>query len=123
MTTTISGTTGITVDGVLTANVLGGATTAAVNDGTYSAGTYTPVTTGGNMRYITNNGAFTLAAPAGTSFAMVILITNGASAGAITLSGFTFTVGDPFTTTNTNRFFLNITKINTTILASVVALQ
>jgi hypothetical protein len=123
MATTISGTTGITVDGVLTANVLGGATTAAVNDGTYSAGTYTPVTTGGNMRYITNNGAFTLAAPAGTSFAMVILITNGASAGAITLSGFTLTIGDSFTTTNTNSFFVNITKINTSILATVVALQ
>jgi hypothetical protein len=123
MTLVLNGTTGITVDGVLTANVLGGATTAAVNDGTYSSGTYTPVTTGGNMRYITNNGAFTLAAPSGTSFAMVIQITNGASAGAITLSGFTFTVGDPFTTTNGNRFFLNITKINTAILASVVALQ
>ena len=101
-----------------------GITTTADDDGTQSSGTYTPTPVGGNMKLIANGGAFTLAAPtASGDYTMVILITNGASAGAITLSGFTRSTGSPFTTTNTNRFLLYITKCSTSILANVVALQ
>ena len=100
-----------------------GVTTTAVNDGTKSSGTYTPVTTGGNMRYIVNGGAFTLAAPTGGSFTMVIQITNNASAGTITLSGFNKTSGSPFTTTNGNDFLLYITVCNGFKFANVVAMQ
>jgi hypothetical protein len=100
-----------------------GVTTTAVNDGTKSTGTYTPASTGGNMRYIVNGGAFTLAAPTGGSFTMVIQITNNASAGTITLSGFNKTSGSPFTTTNGDDFLLYITVCNGFKFANVVAMQ
>ena len=100
-----------------------GITTTADSDGT-APNPYTPTPVGGNMKLITNGGAFTLNAPSATGdYTMVILITNNASAGAITLSGFTRTTGSSFTTVNTNRFFLYITKCSTSVLANVVALQ
>jgi hypothetical protein len=83
------------------------------NGGTISSGTFTPDAYNGNYQYYTNNGAHTLAAPA-NDCAIDILITNGASAGAITFSGFTVSssVGDPLTTTNTNKFIISIRRIN-----------
>lgn len=118
----LNGSTGLTVDGALTASTFGGVTTAAVNDGTFTTGTYTPVTTGGNMRYIVNNGPFTIAAPTGGSFTMIIQVTNGATPGAITLSGFNKSIG-VFTTTVGEDFFLYITVCNGFKLANVVSLQ
>jgi hypothetical protein len=101
-----------------------GITTTADDDGTQSSGTYTPTPVGGNMKRIVNNGAFTLAAPsAAGDYTLVIQITNGASAGAITLSGFSRTAGNPFTTTNGHDFFVYITKCNGFTLANTVALQ
>jgi len=101
-----------------------GVTTTAANDGTKSTGTYTPTPVGGNMKYISNAGAFTLAAPtASGDYTMVIQITNASGAGAITLTGFTRTVGDALTTTVGSKFFVNITKLNSLTMASVVALQ
>jgi len=102
----------------------GGYTTTADNDGTFSSGTYTPTPAGGNMKRIVNGGAFTLAAPtASGDYTMVIQITNNATAGAITLSGFSRTTGGSFTTTDGHDFFVYITKCNGFTLASVVALQ
>jgi hypothetical protein len=107
-----------------TSSLTGGFTTTADNDGTFSSGTYTPTPVGGNMKSITNGGAFTFAAPTvAGDYTMVIQITNNATAGAITLSGFTRTIGDPFTTSNGSDFFVNITKCNGFILANTVALQ
>jgi len=101
-----------------------GVTTTAANDGTKSTGTYTPTPVGGNMKYISNAGAFTLAAPSASGdYTLVIQITNAAGAGAITLTGFTRTVGDALTTTVGSKFFVNITKLNSLTMASVVALQ
>lgn len=106
------------------ASVGGGVTTTADNDGTFSSGTYTPTPVGGNMKNITNAGAFTLAAPTvAGDYTMVIQITNAAGAGAITLSGFDRTIGNPFTTTVGDDFFVYITKLNGFELANVVALQ
>lgn len=107
-----------------TSSLTGGFTTTADNDGTFSSGTYTPTPVGGNMKYITNGGAFTLAAPTITGeYTMVIQITNAAGAGAITLSGFSKTTGSPFTTTLGHDFFVYITKLNGFTLSNVVALQ
>lgn len=101
-----------------------GITTTADDDGTKSSGTYTPDPSGGNMKRIVNGGAFTLAAPTATGdYTLVIQITNNASAGAITLSGFSKTSGNPFTTTNGHDFFVYVTKCNGFTLANVVALQ
>ena len=102
-----------------------GYTTTGVSDGAKSgAVTYTPSPAGGNMRTITNAGAFTLAAPtAAGDYTMVIQITNVTGAGAITLSGFSKTTGSPFTTVVGDDFFVYITKLNGFIIANVVALQ
>lgn len=101
-----------------------GITTTADDDGTKSSGTYTPDPAGGNMKRIVNGGAFTLADPtAAGDYTLVIQITNNASAGAITLSGFNRTSGSPFTTTNGHDFFVYITKCNGFTFANVVALQ
>lgn len=116
------------LDNRVTANaddaLTGGYTTTAADDGTISSGTYTPTPAGGNMKRIVNNGAFTLAAPsAAGDYTIVVQITNSASAGAITLSGFSRTTGNPFTTTNGHDFFVYITKCNGFTLANTVALQ
>ena len=50
----------------------------------------------GNYQFITNNGAFTITAPA-SDCAVDILVTNGASAGAITFTGFTIAAPIPAT--------------------------
>ena len=109
-----------TTDTSLTA----GYTTTVVSDGAKSTGTYTPAPSGGNMRYITNAGAFSLAAPSASGdYTMVIQITNVAGAGTITLSGFSKTTGSALTTTVGSDFLLYITKINGFTLGNVVALQ
>ena len=92
--------------------------------GTVSSGTTTPAPANGNYQYLTNNGAFTLAAPA-TDCAIDILVTNGASAGAITFSGYTVgsATGSTYGTTNTNKFLLSIRRINSVSTYSWYALQ
>ena len=105
-------------------NVTAGYTATADNDGTKSSGTYTPAPSGGNLKRIVNGGAFTLAAPtAAGDYTMVIQMTNNASAGAITVSGFNKQSGDSLTTTSGDDFFLFITKINGFTSLIVQALQ
>jgi hypothetical protein len=91
--------------------------------GTVSSGTVTPLaTTNGNFNHYTNNGAHTLAPPAGVC-SMVVEVLNSASAGAITTSSFTKVTGDSLTTTNGHKFHLFITKSQNYSLLNVVALQ
>jgi hypothetical protein len=99
-------------------------TATADDDGTLSTGTYTPTPVGGNFKRIINGGAFTLAAPSASGdYTIIVQITNNASAGAVTLSGFSRSTGDAFTTTNGHDFFVFITKCNGFISANVQALQ
>ena len=65
------------------------------------------------LQFITNNGAFTITAPANDGSCLV-LVTNGASAGTITFSGFSVgsSTGDALTTTNTQKFTLSIWRVN-----------
>jgi hypothetical protein len=128
----ISETGGATTNPTITAtisttdtNLTGGYTTTAVSDGSKSAAvTYTPSPAGGNMRTITNAGAFTLAAPTATGdYNMTILVTNAATgAGVITVTGFTRQSGSPFTTTNNAVFIAYITKIGTAKFLNVVGM-
>ena len=78
----------------------------------------------GNYQYGTNHAAVTITAPA-SDCAITLLVTNDATAGAITLSGFTVgaSTGDPFTTTNTNKFFLSVNRINSVASYLIKALQ
>jgi hypothetical protein len=102
-------------------NLTGGFTATSDNDGTVSAGTYTPDPLTGNFKYITANGAFTLAPPA-AECSIVLEVLNGASAGAITTSGFT-KVDGAYSTTNTLKFLFSIVKTKNYSYLSITALQ
>lgn len=65
------------------------------------------------LQHITNGGVFTITAP-GTDGSCLLDITNNASAGAITFSGFSVgtNTGDAFDTTNTHSFTVMIWRNN-----------
>lgn len=95
------------------------------NGGTVSSGTFTPAAANGNYQYYTNNGAHTLAVPA-ADCAIDILITNGASAGAITLSGsyaLAANYGDAYGTGNGQKYIFSIRRIAGTSTLTIKALQ
>lgn len=101
--------------------VVGGYSIQPASLGTMSSFTLNPLL--GNYQYGTNNGAFTITAPT-VDCAIDVLITNGASAGAISFSGFTVgTTGDSFTTTNGHKFILSIRRINSVATYVIKALQ
>lgn len=106
-------------------NLTAGYTATPTADGTKTSGTYTPTPVGGNFKTAVNGGAFTLAAPTATgSYTLIIQVTNNASAGAVTFSGFNKTVGDSLlTTTDGDDFFIYLTKVGGFTSASVEALQ
>jgi hypothetical protein len=102
----------------------GGVHLSPYSIGTVSGGT-TTIDCGNNpAQYLTNGGAFTLAAPANDSSCLV-LVTNNGSAGAITFSGFTVgaNTGDALDTTNGHVFTLSIWRINGTASYVIKALQ
>ena len=88
-----------------------------------AASTETIAASGSNFQTLTNNAAFTLAAPASGDFTTLIHMTNGASAGVVTLSGFTLVTGDDLTTTNADAFLLFCSRLNSAIHLQIVALQ
>lgn len=67
------------------------------------------------LQYITNGGAFTITAPANDG-SCILLVTNNASAGTITFSGFSVgsNTGDTYATTNTNKYSLFVWRVNST---------
>lgn len=87
-----------------------------------AASTYTPTSVNGNVQHITNNAAFTLAPPANPNSFMIEIV-NGATAGAITTTGFTRVSGDAFTTVNGHKFIASITKTNSVSHLNVKAMQ
>ena len=94
-----------------TADVLTAGFAATVHDlGTISSGTTTLNEASGNLQKCINGGAFTLAPPS-NSCTIVLQITNNASAGAITSSGFTLTDGDTYSTGNGDDFFAYCTVV------------
>jgi hypothetical protein len=78
----------------------------------------------GNYQYGTNHAAATWTAPT-ADCAVDILVTNDATAGSITFSGFTVgsNTGDALTTTNTSKFIISIRRINSVSTYTVKALQ
>jgi len=98
-------------------------TVPTVHDlGTVTTGTTTIERDNSSMQRLVANGAFTLAAESEDS-SIALLITNGASAGAITLTGVTDISGDTLDTTNTNRFMLYYNTINGAVHLHIEALQ
>lgn len=102
--------------------ITGGANVTSLSLGTISSGTVTPDPGDRPMQHYTNNGAHTLAPGAVVGY-YILDITNGASAGAITTSGWTKVAGDSFTTTNGNKFRCSCSVGNGGSLLSVQALQ
>lgn len=102
----------------------GGANVTSGNLGTKSSGTLTIDCGAVPLQYVTNGGAFTLAAPANDG-SCILLVTNNASAGIITPSGFSvgISTGDVVTTTNTSKFSWSIWRINGTSGYRVAAHQ
>jgi hypothetical protein len=107
------------------AAVLSAAVTSTPEDaGTKASGTYTPSPVGGNFKKYINGGAHTLAAPSfAGNYTLVIQVTNSASAGAITFSGFAKVIGDVLTTTSGQMFQIGLTKTDGGVVATVVAMQ
>ncbi len=102
--------------------ITGGARVTSLSLGTITTGTVTPDPGDRPMQHYTNNGAHTLA-PGSNAGSYILDITNGASAGAITVSGWTKVAGDPFTTTNTEKFRCHCSVGNAGSLIVVQALQ
>lgn len=88
-----------------------GYTATEYDAGTKGSGTFTPDPALGNFQKCVNNGAHTLAPPS-SSCTMIIQVTNGASAGTITTSGFTKVTGTAPGTTNGDDFLAFITRVN-----------
>lgn len=103
-------------------SITGGARVTSKTLGTVSSGTVTLDPGDRPLQHYTNNGAHTLAPGANTG-SIVLDITNGASAGAITTSGWTKVVGDSFTTTNGHKFRCSCTIGDAGSLLSVQAMQ
>ena len=102
----------------------GGLHITSNNLGTKSSGTTTIDQGNGPQQYLTNGGAFTLAAPAQDGNCL-LLVTNNASAGTITFSGFTVgsNTGDALDTTNGHKFLISIVTINGVSTYLIKALQ
>jgi len=102
--------------------ITGGADVTSKSLGTVTSGTKTLDVGDCPLQHYTNNGAHTLAPGAVTGSAMIDIL-NGASAGAITTSGFTKVSGDSFTTTNGHKFRCHVSVGNNGSLLIVQALQ
>lgn len=102
--------------------LVGGAVVTSKDLGTIASGTVTPDPGDRPQQHYINNGAHTLA-PSANVGSTTVDITNGASAGAITTSGFTQVVGDSFTTTNGHKFVCLIRIGEAGSLLQVQAMQ
>ena len=104
-------------------NLTAGYTATSKNLGNLgSAVTLAP--SGQNIQHGTNNAAVTISAPTASGvYTIIVEIVNSATAGAVTLSGFTKTDGNAFTTTSGHKFLLQVVKTNSAVTATVKALQ
>ena len=102
----------------------GGANVTAASLGTKSSGTTTIDCGASPLQYLTNGGAFTLAAPSNDG-SCIVQVTNNASAGAITFSGFTVgsNTGAALDATNTHKFMISIARVNGSSIYNILAQQ
>jgi hypothetical protein len=103
--------TGIPGSGLITGTLGVGFPSTEYDNGTKSSGSWKPDPALSNFQKATNNGAHTLTPPdASGDYDICIAYVNGASAGAVTTSGFTKVDGDTPDTTNAHAFNYYITK-------------
>jgi hypothetical protein len=102
--------------------ITGGARVTSLDLGTPTGSSTVTLDPGDRpLQHLTNNAAFTLA-PGSNAGSIILDVTNGASAGAITTSGFTKVVG-AFTTTNAHKFRCSVSVGNGGSLLSIQPLQ
>jgi hypothetical protein len=99
----------------------GGVTVTSKDLGTITTGTLTLDMGDRPQQHYTNNGAHTLA-PGSVNSSCLLDVTNGASAGATTTSGWTYVVG-AFTTTNGHKFRCHASLGNAGSLLVIQELQ
>jgi hypothetical protein len=112
----------LTFNGSVTTGSSGLVVITSKDLGTIASGTVTPDPQARAQQHYANNGAHTLA-PSANVGSCLVDITNAASAGAITTSGFTRVGGSAFTTTNGHKFRCHISIGSAGSLLSVQALQ
>ena len=102
----------------------GGTNVTSKSLGTVSSGTTTIDCGARPLQYLTNGGAFTLAAPANDGNC-IVLSTNNGSAGTITFSGFSVpsNTGDALDTTNGHKFSISVWRVNSVAGYRVAAHQ
>jgi hypothetical protein len=76
------------------------------------------------LQYVTNNGAMSVAAPSNDG-SMVLLLTNGATPGAVTFSGFAVgsNTGDSLTTSSGAKYMVFVVRINGSATYTIKSLQ
>jgi hypothetical protein len=99
----------------------GGLKYPSYDAGTKASGTFTLDPVNGNLQRAVNNGAHTLAIPAVDTL-LVLKYTNGASAGAVTITGANKVIGS-MNTTNGNSFLLQIISIAGTVIVNITGAQ
>lgn len=112
---------GVSGDVITTAtsrNLVAGHTTTTYDAGTKSTGDWTPDPANGQFQKIVNNGAFVLRQPASDT-SMVIKITNGASAGAITFD-YDIQPAGSLTTTNGDVALIGIVVVDGTSMVNIL---
>lgn len=102
--------------------VSGGARINSLSLGVVNTGTLTPDPGDRPMQHYTANGAHTLA-PGSNAGSYLLDILNGASAGIITTSGWTFVTGDSLTTTAGHKFRCSCSIGNNGSLLVIQAMQ
>lgn len=108
----------------LTGSPLAGGFTAAAQDlGVLATGSLALAATGGNIKRLVNGGAFTLSAPVADDFTALVQMSNNATAGVVTLAGFTKVTGDDLTVVNGDDFFLFVSRANGFTHLHIQALQ
>ncbi|MCK1742172.1 hypothetical protein IVA80_15210 [Bradyrhizobium sp. 139] len=104
--------------------VTGGFKVTPFSNGAMGTGTFTFDPTKGNYQSATNSGAVAILAPT-SDCAIDVLITNSATAGSLTFSGYTVgaSTGDALTTTNGHKFLVSIRRIGGVSTYIIKALQ
>lgn len=93
------------------------------DEGSISSGTLAVDPTNGSLQKYSNDGAHTLGVPT-VDCSIRVLMTNSSSAGAVTTTGYTIIGGsDTLTTTDADRFMLDITRIDAQGFLFIKALQ
>jgi hypothetical protein len=109
------------LSGVQDQTMTGGYRITPLDLGTVTTGTTTLDPGDREIQYYINGGAHTLA-PGANPGLLRLKITNNASAGAITTSGFTYVTGSAFDTTNGSIFLCDVYNDGTLSRLSVVKL-